>query len=413
MPTIVVSPLNVANFPEGGGHLWVYMHYVLGLMEEGCDVYWMQEFRSTGDLEKDARLILSFLKLMKQFGMSRKLILYSRDERTFISGERREYLTMSEPEAESIIRSADLLLNFHYNIDRSLLKRFRRTALVDIDPGLLQFWIAHGQLAVPDHDFYFTTGETVGRTDSLIPDCGLRWIPIRPPVYLGHWPAVFDPKADAFTTVSCWDTDDWIVNGVEEFENTKRVSFLEFSELPRRTKQPIELALYLRTEKDAEERSTLEKIGWKIRNSPEAGGNPNIYRSYIQASRGEFSCAKPCYVRFQTAWVSDRSLCYLASAKPVVVQNTGPSSFLPDGEGMFRFTTLEQAVRAFDAINSDYERHCRTARQIAETWFDARDIAAILLGKTLNAEKPGRGIDLLESLRPVASRGSYLMRGAV
>ena len=150
MPTIVVSPLNVANFPEGGGHLWVYMHYVLGLMEEGCDVYWMEEFRSTGDLEKDARLILSFLKLMKQFGMSRKLILYSRDERTFISGERREYLTMSEPEAESIIRSADLLLNFHYNIDRSLLKRFRRTALVDIDPGLLQFWIAHGQLAVPE-----------------------------------------------------------------------------------------------------------------------------------------------------------------------------------------------------------------------------------------------------------------------
>src|ERR1700746_172733 len=63
----------------------------------------------------------------------------------------------------------------------------------------------------------------------------------------------------------------------------------------------------------------------------------------------------------QNAWISDRTLCYLASGKPVVVQDTGPSSFLPNGEGMFRFSTLDEAANALAVINSDYARHCREA----------------------------------------------------
>jgi glycosyltransferase involved in cell wall biosynthesis len=106
---------------------------------------------------------------------------------------------------------------------------------------------------------------------------------------------------------------------------------------------------------------------------------PEHYQAYIQRSRGEFSCAKPAYIKLQTAWVSDRSACYLASGKPVVVQDTGPSSFLPNGEGMFRFTTTEEAVRALDAINADYERHCRAARELAETYFDAKQIVGKIL----------------------------------
>src|SRR5881396_1209956 len=61
--------------------------------------------------------------------------------------------------------------------------------------------------------------------------------------------------------------DDWIVDDKEVYENTKRVAFLEFAELPRLTKQPLELALFLRTAKDAEERRDLEKRGWHVRPS--------------------------------------------------------------------------------------------------------------------------------------------------
>ena len=31
MPTVVVSPFNVVNFPQGGGHYWVCLQYALGL----------------------------------------------------------------------------------------------------------------------------------------------------------------------------------------------------------------------------------------------------------------------------------------------------------------------------------------------------------------------------------------------
>src|SRR5207249_2697750 len=99
---------------------------------------------------------------------------------------------MSREEAEALYERADLLLNFHYAISPDLLARFRRTALVDIDPGLLQFWTSRGQLNVPRHDLYFTTGETIGQRGSKIPDCGLDWIHIRPPVCLERWPYQFD-----------------------------------------------------------------------------------------------------------------------------------------------------------------------------------------------------------------------------
>ena len=88
-------------------------------------------------------------------------------------------------------------------------------------------------------------------------------------------------------------------------------------------------------------------------------------------------------MKFQNAWVSDRTLCYLASGKPVVVQDTGPSALLPNGDGMFRFSTAEQAVRAFDVINSDYERHGRAARRIAESLFDAQAVVKEILSRAL------------------------------
>jgi len=104
-----------------------------------------------------------------------------------------------------------------------------------------------------------------------------------------------------------------------------------------------------------------------------------MYQSYIRGSRGEFSCAKPSAIRSQNAWISDRTVCYLASGKPAVVQNTGPSSYLPNGEGLFRFSTIAEAAAALAAVNADYERHCRAARSFAEAYFDAGKIIETIL----------------------------------
>jgi hypothetical protein len=140
----------------------------------------------------------------------------------------------------------------------------------------------------------------------------------------------------------------------------------------------------------------MEERGWRIRLSRDVAATPEMYQEYIAQSRGEFSCAKPSYRLFQNAWVSDRTACYLASGKPVVVQDTGQSELLPDGEGMFRFSTPEQAASAFDLINADYERHCRAARSLAETQFDAKRVVARILNHALNRDASGtEGVESL------------------
>jgi hypothetical protein len=172
-------------------------------------------------------------------------------------------------------------------------------------------------------------------------------------------------------------------NGQEVLkENTKRVSFLEFAGLPRHTGQPLELALDL-ADSDLEERRLLERCGWSVHHAHAVAGSPEAYQRYIQGSRGELSCARPSCIWFQNAWVSDRTLCYLASGKPVVVQHTGPSSFLPDHEGMFRFKSLEEAADALARINADYERHSRAARELAEAYFDGDKTIETLLHASL------------------------------
>lgn len=384
MPIIVISPFNVLNFREGGGHFWVYMQYVQGLRELGCDVYWLERFSCRGSSRENELAVSGFQARMDQFGLSGKTVLYTAGDGPGASDPPDNYVGVSRSDAEDIFAQADLFLNFHYAAHPDLIARFRRTALVDIDPGLLQFWISRGQLSVPAHDLYFTTGETVGTPAARFPDCGLPWIRIRPPVSLQCWPYRFNPAAETFNTVSNWDADDWIVDGNVSYENTKRAAFLEFADLPRLTRQPLELALFLRTEKDFRERGDLENRGWRIRFSQKAAGTPESYQQYIQRSRGEFSCAKRSCVEFQNAWISDRTLCYLASGKPAVVQHTGPSSFLPENEGLCRFATLRQAADAIFAVNQNYEHHCRAARQLAEANFNAKQVLASILSHALN-----------------------------
>ncbi|HMC28510.1 MAG TPA: hypothetical protein VKM56_12025 [Verrucomicrobiae bacterium] len=382
MPIIVLSPFNVVNFPQGGGHFWVYMQYAQGLLRLGCEVYWLENFRTSGDEQVDAALLHTFFARMHRYGLDGKVILY---ESGHSGGDAAplEYIGMSPAEAEAVFDKADLLLNFHYAADASVLARFKRTALVDIDPGLLQFWISRSQLTVGAHDYYFTTGETVGTPGAFFPDCDLNWLRIRPPVCLEQWPYAYNSDAGTFTTISNWDSDDWIVDGDEAYENTKRRAFLEFIDLPRLTAQRLELALYLRTDRDFEDRAALEESGWRVRPSAEVAHTPESYQNYIQQSRGEFSCAKRSCMKFQNAWISDRTLCYLASGKPAVVQDTGPSSILPNGEGLFRFSTLKQAAKALGAVNNDYKRHSEAARQIVETYFDAKKVTEQILSSVL------------------------------
>lgn len=398
MSLVVVSPTNVATYPEGGGHFWVYMQYVAALRKLGCDVLWLERFRSSGDPQRDGFMLATFLERMQRFGLEKKVVLYELEAGLL------RYIGAEAATVESTLARADLLLNFHYGIERRLLDRFRRTALVDVDPGLLQHWIHRGELEVAAHDYYFTTGETAGTPDATFPDCGLPWKPIRPGVDLDLWPVVPTPEGASFTTVSSWMggvDGEWVSDGDGSFyDNNKRVSFLRFLELPRLAGRTLELALcldespeseararrngYADYRGDAADRRRLEENGWRVLQARQVAGSPEHYQKYIQGSRGEFSCAKPSCMKFRNAWISDRTLCYLASGRPAIVQNTGPSSYLPNGEGLFRFSTYEEAARAFAAIDSNYDKHCRAAREIAEAYFDSTRIVADILNRALS-----------------------------
>ena len=395
MATIVLSAFDVANYREGGGHFWVYMQHAHALRRLGCDVWWLEQFRGGPDADGDAHTLATFLDRLESFGLHHRALMY-----TVGAGDAGpiEFLTTSRRRAESVLRHADLILNFHYGIDPRLLAPARRTALVDIDPGLTQLWISMGQIRVPAHDVCFTIGETVGTPAARFPDGGRRWVHIRPPVCLDLWPYRFDPGCEAFTTVAGWWSGKWVklIEGGREmcYDNNKRVSFLRHSALPALTDQPLELALLLAAD-DEEDRAQLQRQGWRVRDAREVAGTPEHYRAYVQRSRGEWSVAKPFFVRLQNAWVSDRTVCYLASGKPVVVQYTGASTYLPDGEGMFRFRTTEEAAAALATINADYERHCRAAREIAEQFFDARKVATGILDAALASPPPSRAPEVV------------------
>jgi len=392
-PVVVISPHNVVDFIEGAGHFWVYMQYALGLQELGCEVFWLEHCAGGPPGPHGGTRLATFLTRLARFGLRDHAILYTGRGTTAVGAKPEDYIGLSREAAEAVFERADLLLNFHYAVSPALLRRFRRTALVDLDPGLLQFWMRTGQLRVPRHDVWFTIGEGVAGDGDGIPGGG-RWLPIHPPVSLRHWQPTYDPRCTAFTTVSIWDSDDYVVDRDFSYENTKRAAFLQFADLPRAAAdQRLELALYLKTDRDRVDAINLKHRGWRVRRSQDVSATPESYRAYIQRSRGEFSCAKPSYVRLRTAWVSDRTVCYLASGKPVVVQDTGPSRYLPNGEGMFRFSTATGAARALAAIDSDYERHAHAARALAETHFDARKVLGDVLTQAIGWTADGpRGV---------------------
>ncbi|MGH7415398.1 MAG: hypothetical protein ACREKJ_14475, partial [Candidatus Rokuibacteriota bacterium] len=214
---------------------------------------------------------------------------------------------------------------------------------------------------------HFTYGENLGQPDSPIPLEKFAWRTTRPPVILDLWQARVDPAAERFTTVATWKNvgKDIRFRG-ETYYWSKHMNFLRMADLPRRTRQPLELALEV---EDEATRDLLARNGWLITNAFEASRDVTTYQRHIERSRGEFTVSKDLVVRTRSGWFSDRSVCYLAAGKPVITQDTGFGKHVPTGVGLLAFSTGEEALAALDAVNHDYVRHCRAARKIAEEYF--------------------------------------------
>lgn len=367
--TVCLSPKRTLDYVEGGGHCWVYLNWALGLQACGCRVIWLEVVKSTWSEPERRRRIDRLRQHLAAVGLQDGLALYMDNDAPLppdVAGGVQDLAAAQE---------ADLLLNFRYDLPAAVAERFPRRALVDIDPGLLQLWLHEGLLSLAPHDRYFTIGETVGRPEACFPDGGLPWHYTPPCVALDAWPVSPTPPGAPWTTVAHWFAGSW--TGTARHLDDKRTGFQPYLNLPRDVTRPMELALDL--PEDHWEAEAIRGHGWRVVNAHQHANGPVGYRDYLQRSYGEFSCAKPSCARLQNAWVSDRTLCYLASGKPAVVEDTGPSRFLPSREGLLRFASPAAARACLKTVETDYEHQCRAARALAEEHFAAARVARRLL----------------------------------
>jgi hypothetical protein len=206
-------------------------------------------------------------------------------------------------------------------------------------------------------------------------------------VVLEYWP--FDRRpSNRFTTVGNWNQFQDVTIDGETYTWSKRIEFLKFIDLPRRSQEKFELAL---SQCSTEDVALLRENGWKVRDALEFSYDAEAYRDYIASSRAEFTVAKDQNVRLRSGWFSDRSATYLASGRPVVTQDTGFGNILPTGAGLFAFKTMDEALAAVEQISSRYERHRLAARRVAEEWFDSDVVLGQLL-RDLDLSVPGRRV---------------------
>ena len=67
-----------------------------------------------------------------------------------------------------------------------------------------------------------------------------------------------------------------------------------------------------------------------------------------------------------------------------MVQDTGFSELLPVGEGLLAFDDLDGAIAGIEAVESDYQRHSRAAKEIAAEYFDARSVLSSLIERAMS-----------------------------
>jgi hypothetical protein len=187
-------------------------------------------------------------------------------------------------------------------------------------------------------------------------------------VVTDFWEGDAQVSGGAFTTIGNWQQPwrDTLFRG-QVYHWSKHYEFLKVLDLPRRVpSQTFELALSSYGDPD---KLMLESHGWRVRPALEFSMDVDRYRAYVAASRGEFTVAKDQNVRLRSGWFSDRSATYLAAGRPVVTQDTAFGNVLPTGEGLFAFSTVDEAAAAVEQINAEYSRHRTAARSIARECF--------------------------------------------
>jgi hypothetical protein len=373
----ILCAVHLVRHPVGG-HSWHHFQYLVGLRRLGHQVAFFEDYGwpsscydpAGGRMTSDPSYGVAYLRrLLAAHQLDGEWWYLAEDGRTH--GRPREALA-------DWCRDADLFVNLSNVHWAPELELCRRRVMVDTDPVFTQIG-AHG-LGKPFGWYHrlFTYGENVHRPGCEMPTAGERWLPTRQPVVLDLWPITAGDPSAPLTTVMNWSSigDQQHAGHLYGQKDRELVRFLS---LPLDSGEHFEVAL----SGGGHARADLLAHGWALVDPRETTRTPWTYQAYLRASRGEFSVAKHGYVATGCGWFSDRSTGYLASGRPVVVQDTGYSRTLPVGTGLLPFSGPDEALAAVRSIRQDYQAHSRSARTLAETFFDAGRVLTDLLEHSL------------------------------
>jgi hypothetical protein len=354
-----------------GGHAWALLQYALGFRRLGIDVTIVDRLeRGMLPGDDEPATLRSLRTLLCDFGLGGSYSILGAGG-SVIDGLSRDELLQKTHEARFLLNVMGFVN------DPEVLAAARRRVFLDIDPGFGQVWRELGLADVFEgHDDFVTVGRNMGRAECGVPTCGLRWLTIPHPVVLDQFPAV-DGGAD-FTSVGSWRGPYDPIDYRGTRLGLRAHEFRKFMDLPRQVEARFRLALEI-DQGDTHDLELLRASGWQLVDPHEVAGDTTAYVSFVQGSLAEFTVAKGIYTELRTGWLGDRTVCYLASGKPALVQDTGLAEHYPLGEGLITFSTLEEAAVGVEEILEDYSRHASAARRIAETHFDAR----VVLGRLL------------------------------
>lgn len=365
------------------GYAWQVIHYLAGLRGLGFDAYFYEDTAYLGECfdpvsgeigapQPGALAFAAEVFARQGFG----------DRWIFWDAPRDRYAGRSPQAARAVLQEAKLLIGLAA-VNRLPRGVGKRRAFVDIDPGVTQIQAERDRMLrelLDEYDVHFTIGENIGRPGCAVPTGGRTWHPTRQPIALELWEPAARPPDAALTTIGRWDEQRRVQElGTTRYSWSKRDQWLHFLDLPRVTGARFELAMDV--EKNQGDRAMLTQRGWGLVDPLAVSTDSARYRDYIRHSLGEFSVAKELNVRLATGWFSDRSACYLAAGRPVVVQDTGFRTALPTGAGLLTFLTAEEAVDAVRTVVADWSLHSAAARRIAEGYFAARLVLADFLDR--------------------------------
>ncbi len=360
----------IARYPFGGV-TWCSLMYLLGLRALGHEVFYIED---TGECVYDP--VLNTRSLDPSFGTSyiqRSLEPYGFGDKWAFVNYDGTYYGQSADAVRTFCADADLFLNLSGGswFWRDEYARIPRRAFIDSDPAFTQLAIAKAEpwyvKFFQQFTHLFTFGSNIGTTASPVPVGDFVWHKTWQPVTLEDWSTDTPSETDRFTTVMTWQIESFTDVG-----GNKDQEFIKYIDLPSRTTQRFELAI------NGPQR-LLRDHGWSTVDAMGVSRSLDDYRAFIHRSRAEFGVAKHTYVATHSGWFSDRTACYLASGRPALVQDTGWSRHLPHAEGLLSFSSPDEALAGIDAINGDYARHARRARELAGDHFGAPVILARLL----------------------------------